>query len=251
MYFTFSGDCDTIGTYSKRWLEVKMGILINACTIVLGGLLGSLFGTKVNMKSNGIFGICVLIISAVGVIENMFDVSEGNLESDHIFVVVFALMIGCVVGDWLRLEERLSNLSRCKKTYMNAFIDATLFFGVGGLQICGPILLALQNDSSQLYLKSMIDFPFAFMFGAVYGKTVILSCLPVAGLQLVIAVAAYFAGPFISDAMLGQLCSIGYIILFFSGFNLLCEPKHKIKNINMIPAILIILLVDLIGELWR
>ncbi len=226
-----------------------MGILVNACTIVFGGLLGSLLKSKVNMKNNGIFGICVVIISAVGVIENLFDVTGGDLKSDHIFVVVFALLVGYIVGERLRLEDRLSGFSGGGQT--GAFVDASLFFGIGGLQICGPILLALQNDSSQLYLKSMIDFPFALMFGAVYGRAVALSCLPVAALQVIIAVTAWLLGAFISDAMLSQLCSIGYIILFFSGFNLLCEAKHKIKNINMIPAIVVIILYNSIIDLWR
>lgn len=228
-----------------------MGILINACTIMLGGLFGSLFKSRLAFKNSSIFGISVILISTIGFIENIFGVSGQSLESSGLFIVVFALVIGWTFGEWLRMDDKLSTLAGTKNAYMNAFIDSTVFFGIGGLQICGPILLALEHDSSQLYLKSVIDFPFALMFGAIYGKTVMLSAIPVAGIQTLIALAAYFSGAYISDAMLGQLCSIGYIILFFSGFNLLCEKQHKIKNVNMIPAILVIILFNLTLNLWR
>ena len=228
-----------------------MGILINACTIMFGGLFGSLFKTKLDLKNTSIFGISVILISTIGFIENIFGVSGETLESSGLFIVVFALVIGWTFGEWIRMDDKLSNLAGTKNVYMNAFIDSTVFFGIGGLQICGPILLALEHDSSQLYLKSVIDFPFALMFGAIYGKTVMLSALPVAALQVLIALGAYLSGAYISDAMLGQLCSIGYIILFFSGFNLLCEKQHKIKNVNMIPAILVIILLNLTLKFWR
>ncbi len=228
-----------------------MGIFVNACTIMLGGLFGSLFKTKLDLKNSSIFGISVILISTIGFIENIFDVSEQALESSGLFIVVFALVIGWTLGEWLRMDDKLSNLAGTKNAYMNAFIDSTVFFGIGGLQICGPILLALEGDSSQLYLKSVIDFPFALMFGAIYGKTVMLSALPVALIQVLIALVAYLSGAYISDAMLGQLCSVGYIILFFSGFNLLCEKQHKIKNVNMIPAILVIILFNLTLSFWR
>ena len=228
-----------------------MGIIINAITIMLGGLFGSIFKSKLYFKNTSIFGVCVILISTIGFIENIFGISEQSLESTGLFVVVFALVIGWTFGEWLRVDDKLSTLSGSKNANLNAFIDSTVFFGVGGLQICGPILLALEGDSSQLYLKSVIDFPFALMFGVIHGKAVMLSALPVAAIQVFIAIAAYLSGAYISDAMLGQLCSVGYIILFFSGFNLLCEKNHKIRNVNMIPAILVIIIFNLILDIWR
>lgn len=226
-----------------------MGIIANALTLMVGGLLGSLLKSKITLQYGGVFGITVMLISAVGIIENMFNINAGALESSELFVVVFALIIGWSFGEWLRIDDRLSGLAKAKTVQLNAFIDATVFFGIGGLQICGPILLAITGDSSQLYLKSVIDFPFALMFGAIYGRCVMLSAIPVAAVQLAIAGIARAAGDFIGGAMLGQLCSVGYLILFFGGFNLVCDTKHKIKNINMIPAILVIILIEIVSVL--
>ena len=227
-----------------------MGILADFLAIALGGLFGGLFRSKLSIKGNVIFGIGVMLISAVGIIENIFNVTDKRLESSDLLLIVGALILGFLLGEALHIENRISRVAKSDSTRMSAFLDATIFFGIGGLQICGPILLAVEGDSSQLYLKAMIDLPFALMYGAMYGKWVVLSALPVAAVQALIAVAAYFAGPFVSDAMLAQLCAVGYIILFFSGFNLLCERERRIHNINMLPAVLVIILYNLAVGLW-
>ena len=216
-----------------------MGIILNAASIAGGTLLGNICFKRISGNSFSVFGISIMIISLVGFIENIFNVSEMKLESEMLLAVVFSLIVGSVIGEGVRIEDRLSNLSD------NAFLDATLFFGIGGLQICGPVLLAVEGDNSQLFVKSMVDFPFALMFGATYGKITSLSALPVAAIQMITAVAAYFASSFFDASVIGQLCAVGYIILFFSGFNLLCEKSHKISNVNMLPGILMIILVNI------
>lgn len=228
-----------------------MGIIANAAVIIIGGVIGSVFKARAARSSSaGIFGICIMLISLVGVIENLFTVSGGALVSEHLYTVVIILAIGAYVGERLSLDTRLSALSSSDKPYLNGFIDASVFFGVGGLQISGPILLAISGDSSQLYLKSAIDLPFAIMFASVYGVGVILSALPVAAIQILIAALAGSLAGFISPDMVSQLSIVGYVILFFSGFNMICDGKHKIKNTNMIPAILLVILYNvLVGSM--
>ncbi len=225
-----------------------MGILADAFAIILGCLLGGVFKNKFSFKNNTTFAIGIMLISVIGLLENILSVSEGDIVGEHTVVVVIALVVGCALGDFLKLEERLGSLTKSSNGSLNGFIDATLFFGIGGLQISGPILLALEGDSFQLILKAVIDLPFAVMMGATYGKRTMLSALPVALLQAVIAAAAWLAGDFLSGELLRQLCSIGYIILFFTGFNMVCNAQNKIKNINMIPAILLIIAYNIIKE---
>ncbi|MBQ8310776.1 MAG: DUF554 family protein [Clostridia bacterium] len=47
-----------------------------------------------------------------------------------------------------------------------------LFFSASGYALCGSILPALQNDSSQLYLKSIIDCRFALIYGGTFGNKI-------------------------------------------------------------------------------
>ena len=219
-----------------------MGILADALAIAIGVLIGSCCKNKIKFKINQYFAIAIMTISLLGLIENMFTVSDGRLLGGDVMIVVFALIVGSVIGDLLRLEELANNFGKGENSRKNGVWDAIFLFGIGGLQIGGPILMAVEGDNSQLYLKAMVDFPFALLIGASYGKAPILSCIPVAAVQGIVAAIAYFAGGFISKTMLMSLCAVGFIILFFTGFNMLSGAEHKIKNTNMVPGVIFVIL---------
>ena len=228
-----------------------MGIIMNVLSIVAGSLFGNIFKERIKFKNFTVFGIAIMIISIVGFFENIFDVNGMILKSNDLLVVVFALIIGTILGDAIQLETKINNISSYLNDSFTAFIDATIFFGVGGVQICGPIMLATVGDNSQLIIKSLIDFPFALMFGISYGKKVLLSSIPVAVVQVIIVLLTILSKTFFDTTVIKQLCAMGYIILFFSGFNLICESKYKINNVNMIIGIFIILLYNVLLKLWR
>lgn len=228
-----------------------MGIVINALMIITGSLFGSIFKDRIKFKDFTVFGIAIMIISIVGFFENIFDINGMMLKSNDLLVIVFALIIGTILGDVVQLEAKITNLSSFANDSFSSFIDSTIFFGIGGMQICGPILLATVGDNSQLILKSIIDFPFALMFGISYGKKVLFSSIPVALGQGIIVLLTILSKTFFDTTIIKQLCAMGYIILFFSGFNLICESKYKINNVNMITGIFIILLYNVILKLWR
>ena len=227
-----------------------MGIMINALSIASGSLIGSIFKECIKLKNFTVLGISIMIISLVGFFENIFNINAMMLKSSELLVVVFSLIMGTLIGDAIQLEARISNISNLSKKGFSELIDATIFFAVGGLQICGPILLATVGDNSQLVLKSIIDFPFALMFGITYGKKVILSSIPVALGQLIILLLTIVSKEFLDATAIKQLCAMGYIILFFSGFNLICESKYKINNVNMIIGIFMILIYNVLIKLW-
>lgn len=228
-----------------------MGIIMNFLSITTGSLFGNIFKERIKIKNFTVFGIAIMIISIVGFFENIFDVNGMALKSNDLLVVVFALIIGTILGDAIQLETKINNISSYLNDSFTAFIDATIFFGVGGMQICGPIMLATVGDNSQLIIKSLIDFPFALMFGISYGKKVLLSSIPVAVVQVIIVLLTILSKTFFDTTVIKQLCAMGYIILFFSGFNLICESKYKINNVNMIIGIFIILLYNVLLKLWR
>jgi uncharacterized membrane protein YqgA involved in biofilm formation len=225
-----------------------MGIVLNAVVILIGGLFGNKL-QKVNaIPTNTTLGIGIIIVSLVSFIENMYNVEGGRISSSSLLVILFAFIIGNKIGEVLRIESWLSNCSKTNSRSFNAFIDTTLFFSVGGLQISGPIALALNGDNSQLIIKCIIDIPFAIIFGATYGKITALSALPVAAIQVLIAIITWLSAAFFTPEMISQLCAFGYIILFFSGFNLLMKESSKINNINMLPGIFLIIIFNVFKD---
>jgi uncharacterized membrane protein YqgA involved in biofilm formation len=222
-----------------------MGIIADAIAISLGILIGSFTRGRVKFKIDKYFAIAVMIISLLGFIENSFTVSEERILGSDMMIVVFSLIIGSALGDLLRLEDRIGDYGKGETSSKNGVLDALFLFGIGGLQISGPILLAATGDSSQLYLKSMIDFPLAILTGATYGRRAALASVPVALIQVAVAVMAFILGDFISSGMLMSLCAIGFIILFFTGFNMISPAEGKIKNTNMLPAVIFVIIFHL------
>jgi len=227
-----------------------MGIFIDALSIVSASFFGSVFKKRIKFSNFAALGIGIMIISIVGFIENIFNIEAMALKSDDLLVVVFSLIIGIALGEAMQLETKINNMSSLGKKGFSEFIDASIFFGVGGMQICGPLMLATMGDNSQLLLKSIIDFPFALMFGITYGKKVALSAVPVAFGQLIILILAFLSKDILNTTVIKQLCAMGYIILFFSGFNLIRENKNKINNVNMIIGIFIIILYNIIANIF-
>ncbi len=225
-----------------------MGFIVDACSISLGGILGGIFKKKVHIGNFSALSIGIMLISIVGILENILSISDGKIVGEHTVVVSIALIVGYFIGDALKLEDRICGLSGGQNAAANGLIDSVLFFGIGGLQISGPILYALEGDSFQLILKGVIDFPFALILGAAYGKLVSLSAAAVAAVQLIIAGLAFCFERFLSANLLCQICSLGYLILFFSGFNMICSPRNKIKNMNFIPGIFLIIIYNVIAE---
>lgn len=226
-----------------------MFFLFDAGAIFLGGILGGCFQKRLKMKNPTALPIAIMLISIVGLLENIMSISGEQIVGKSTVIVSIALVLGYAIGERLRLEDRIYSLSKAQTIGTNGLIDAILFFGIGGLQISGPILYALDGDSFQLILKGMIDFPFALMLGATYGKRISLSAFFILAMQIIIALIAYGARQFISEDLLSSLCSLGYLILFFSGYNMLASPKNKIKNVNILPGMLLIILYHIAKEM--
>lgn len=228
-----------------------MGVLANALCIACGSLFGGKLKRGFAKENNQILGIGIMILSMVGFFENIYQVNGGTIASENLLVVLFAYMLGSKLGDWIKLEDKINALGRSKEGEQSALLNAILFFGVGGLQICGPIALAINQDNSQLLLKSAIDFPFAIALGAAYGSIVAISAVPVALGQLIIAGAACLSASWFSSQMTAQVCAIGYIILFFSGYNMISGKKNQISNVNMLPGIILLILYHVIARFWE
>ena len=221
-------------------------ILIDGAAILLGGFLGGLLNNKVKKINLRVLGISIMLISVIGVIQNMCYIVGDAIQSQNLMIVVLALLIGCVIGENSRLEQRIDFINRKRNSTFHSVIMGTIFFAVGGLQISGPIAYMVDGDSSVLLLKSMIDFPFALTFGAAYGVGIGISGVFVVLLQLLIGGCAYVSRGFFSECVISQLCAIGYIILFFSGSNAFFDRKYKVNTINLLPAVLVVLIYNII-----
>ena len=80
-----------------------IGTLINIVAVLIGGTIGMLFGARLseNLKNSVINGMGLFVI-AVGL--KMF------LSTNNELIVLGALIIGALIGEWLKIEDRLQAL---------------------------------------------------------------------------------------------------------------------------------------------
>lgn len=240
------------------------GTLVNCAAVIVGGLIGLLLkkGIKESytVGINKSLGLAVLIIGINGVIANMFSVENGTLSSRGELLLVVFLIIGTLIGELTKLDDRFGNF--CKKIekrfdtngFASGFINGTVLFCVGAMSIIGSINDGLTGDSSVLFVKSALDFVNAIIFGATLGYGVIFVCIPMLIYQGGISLLAGTLSGILQGELLEQVCMVGYAIIMAIGFNFLLEKKFR--TLNMVPALLlpiayhyILILIDYIKGL--
>lgn len=228
-----------------------IGILFNTCTIFIGGIIGGVFSKYVkNIKClNQMLGITIMFMSIFNIIPEALSIENGSVESNYIFLIVGCLIVGAVIGEKTKsLKFNLDN--KISGHTSKAFYTGTMLFGIGGLQFIGSINAIVVNDSSMLINKCFVDFPLAISFGAMMGAGIALSGFSVGIMQMIIGGIAFCLRDFFTPEVIEQLCVMGYIILFFVGFNMVFEGIVKVETDNMIPSILLVLIYNIIKSIY-
>src|SRR5512140_2457242 len=137
------------------------GTIINIAAIILGSLIGILFGARLpeKLKSTIVAGMGIFVV-AMGL--QMF------LKTENSLIVLGALLIGTLLGEWWRIEDGLVNLGRFleqrfskeedgSNRFVRGFLTASLLFCVGPVAILGSIQDGLTGDYNTLAIKSVLD----------------------------------------------------------------------------------------------
>ena len=115
------------------------GTLLNVATVLIGGTLGLIFGARVpeRLKATVVTGMG-LFVMAIGI--QMF------LKTENSLIVLGALLIGALLGEWWRIEDGLQALGQIlekqfsknntdgedtSSKFVRGFLTASLLFCVG------------------------------------------------------------------------------------------------------------------------
>ena len=242
---------------------VGMGTLVNMAAIIGGGFLGTVLrgGIKERYQktvTEGI-GLCNIVVGLSGVFTQMFRVNGGGLEAEGTMLMIFSLVIGGFLGEWINIElrmehigEKLKSLFRMKEggdsRFTEGFVSASLLFCVGAMAIVGSLNDGLSGDASLLYAKAVMDGTLAAVFAAAFGVGVLFSALSVGIYQGAITAAATVIAPLLSDALIGDLSMVGSVLILGIGLNLTLGQKIKIGN--LLPALLIPVIYRIFCGIW-
>ena len=159
-------------------------------------------------------------------------------------VSVSSLLVGCLLGTWWRLQERVEGLGAVihrrfaagdAGKFAEGFLTASVIFCVGPLTLLGCFENGAAGDPSLLMIKSLLDAFCSMALAASLGWGVVFSIVTVLGFQGSLSIlAAFFAEaiPHLSQQMMNV---VGGVILIATALVLL-EVK-KIPVANMLPGL--------------
>ena len=221
---------------------LPIGTLVNVLAIIAGGFLGAALGSRLPDR------IRMTVFQAIGLCSLVLGISM-TLKSAEMLIMFGSIIIGAILGEILRLEQRFANLGNWLKKRMgasnpeftNGVISATMMFCVGSMAILGPFSEALLGDRTLLYTKSMLDGITSVAFAAAFGTGIILSILPLFIYQGCLTVFASLLVPLLPEAILTELTAVGGLLIMGIGINLL-----KIKEIpllNFMPSLIVVVVL--------
>ena len=229
---------------------VGLGTILNTLEILLGGVLGALFGRFLRESAQEtltkVCGVSTLFIALSGAMEGMLTVENGSIVSSGSMLIVICLALGAVVGEAMNIEgafERFGEWLKVKSgnardpRFVNAFVTASLTVCIGAMAIVGAIEDGIQGDPSILMTKSVLDLIIITVMTASMGKGCLFSAIPVAILQGGVTLLARLIQPIMSDAALANLSLVGNVLIFCVGINLVWDKRVRVAN--LLPAIVI------------
>ena len=222
------------------------GTFVNVAAIIIGSLIGLLLKRGIPEKINNAIikaeGIAILVIGLTGVLAAMISVgADGRFQSDGMLLLLISLAVGCLIGELLKIEDRLDGFSRFMERKLKAdsfskgFVTASLVFVIGAMSIIGAFNDGLTGDSTILFTKSMLDFITAIVLTAAFGVGVMFAAIPVFAVQGGIAMLARFLAPYLTDEPIRLFSMVGYALVIALGFNFLVETKVRVAN--LLPAL--------------
>lgn len=239
---------------------IGTGTIVNTIAVIAGGIAGTAIKTGLSQRYRSIImqavGLSVVIIGVSGALQGIFRVTaKGAIDRGDIMLMIFSMVAGCIVGEWLDIEARLDSLgqwfqarfARGDGNFAEGFVTASLLFCVGAMAIVGALDDGLNGDTSTLFAKSILDGVSSIVFASTMGIGVAFSAVSVLVYQGAITLAAGFVKPWLTPEVIGQMSLVGNVLIMAIGINLL-EIK-KIKVGNMLPAVFVPLVYYLIQQI--
>lgn len=234
---------------------IGLGTIANTAAVILGGVLGLLLKNGIAKRFENILmqalGLATVFIGISGVLKYMLVVEAGGISTQGTMLLIFSLVIGCLVGEWVDLESKmeiigikLKALARVKNDnrFVDGFVTTSLIICVGAMAIVGAMQDGLTGDSSMLIAKSLLDFVLVSILTAAYGIGAAFSAIPIFVYQGAITLIAALFGSVIGDNLIAELSFVGNALVFCVGVNLVREKTFRVAN--MLPALLIPVLYE-------
>lgn len=217
-----------------------LGTIVNVVAVLGGTGAGLVVGGQLpeRVRTTVLDGIGLLTI-CVGV--------AGFLQTRNAVFVVFALVIGTLLGEAVDIEGRLDSLGeRLRRRaardsddrFVLGFVTASLTFCVGALTVVGSLRDGISGDNQLLIVKSALDGVVSVVYAAAFGWGVAFSAITVVVVQGGFTLLGVFAGDaFLTTRMVAELEATGGVLIAGIGVRLL--ELRPVRVGSMLPALVV------------
>lgn len=229
---------------------MPIGVIIDAVSVALGGITGSIVGCKLSEKlkqqMNTIFGLCAMCIGISTV------VLMKNLPA-----VVFSVILGTLIGLTLKLGSSIQKLTgkvldkvmKDANTETNdLMLTAMVLFCASGTGIYGALDAGMTGNHSVLIAKSVLDFFTAMIFACQLGKATAFIAVPQFVVLMVLFAFAKVLVPMSNDVMVADFKACGGFILVATGLRMMKLKPFPVAD--MIPAMVLVMPVSYAWTNW-
>jgi uncharacterized membrane protein YqgA involved in biofilm formation len=250
--------------------------LLNTVLIVMAGCFGSMLYHKARPAHKDVLlkalGIAAIIMGFSQFWDGFFTLDIGQFETKGTMLVLFALLLGYVLGDALALDRYIGRLGlwlnrlfakkpdpaaksgtaagkAAKKSatpelakaedrsLSEGFILACVFCAFSAPTFRSAIEFQTAEDAAPLLVKLGFDIAVIFTLSIIYGTGVTFVAAPVLAVEGIFLLSYTLFTSFLTPDLINQLCLIGAVMLITAGIRLGLGQKSRAAN--FIPAYLI------------
>ncbi len=217
-----------------------LGTLVNVLTVVAGTGVGVTLGARLPERTRAtVLSGIGLVVLAIG--------AQSFLDTRNAVFPVVSVAVGGLLGDALRIEDRLAGLGEALRrrfaaraqssTFVEGFVTASLTFCIGPLTILGSIADGVRGDAELLVVKSALDGIVAVAYAASMGIGVGFSALVIAAVQGTLTLAGAGLGDILTDRMIDELTATGGVLILGIGLRLL--DIKRVPVASYLPALVL------------
>ncbi len=234
---------------------MPIGVILDACAVVIGGIIGTFAGRKLKDQfkdnMNLILGLCSMCmgINTIVLMQNMP-------------AVVFSVIIGTGIGLWIHLGDRINaggvQMQRMMsgvvkgrkqtdigaKEFQMTLVTCITLFCASGTGIYGSISEGMLGDHSILIAKSILDLFTAVVFAAMLGMVVSAVAVPQFIIFYILFLCAGFIYPLCSQEMINDFKACGGFIMLATGFRMTKIKAFPVAD--MIPAMILVMPISFV-----
>ena len=231
-----------------------IGTIVNTIAVIIGSAVGLVFHSRLPKR------VVAIVFQAIGLF-TLFIGIRMAWDTSNLLILIFSVVIGAIMGEALRLEQRLNGLvDRFKprigadsgnfadsgsfaesSSFGEGLITAFLLFCTGSMTILGTMQEGMGLGPDLLLAKSLLDGFASVALASALGMGVLFSAAPLFFLQATLTLSAGTIEGAMSEAMISEMTAVGGLLLMGLGITLL-EIK-RIKVVNMLPGLVVALIL--------